>query len=105
MDLSGDIPKISHESIGKCEVGVLAALASNSVIVSGGSTLFFRFEERLQKEMEVLIGSNVTNNAHKDMTYLKDKYTKREQFKDTGLAIVRQKCVVEFQCRQFYNYS
>lgn len=105
LDYPG-IHKMAHESIGKCEVDVRAALASNAIIISGGSTLFSGFEERMHKEMEALIGGNVRINAHKDrinyswiggsvlasMTNLKDKYVTREQFKETGPAIVREKC-------------
>ena len=104
LDYPG-IHKMAHESIGKCEVDVRAALASNAIILSGGSTLFSGFEERMRKEMEALIGGNARINAHKDrinypwiggsvlasMTNLQDKYVTREQFKETGLAIVRQK--------------
>ena len=89
---------MAHESIGKCEVDVRVALPSNTIIASGGSTLFSGFEERMQKEMEVLIGDIVKINAHKSrincwwiegsvvafMTDVPDKCVTREQFKDTG---------------------
>ena len=104
LDYKG-IHKMAHESISKCEVDVCAALASNAIILSGGSTLFSGFVERMRKEMEALIGGSVKINAHKDrinypwiggsvlwsMTNLQDKCVTREQFKDTGPAIVRQK--------------
>ena len=104
LDYPG-IHKMAHESIGKCEVDVRAALASNAIIISGGSTLFSGFEERMQKELEVLTGGNVRTNAHKDrinyswiggsvlvsMTDLKDKYVTLEQFNETGPAIIREK--------------
>lgn len=104
---SPGIPKMVYDSFGKCEVDVRAALASNSIILSGGSTLFSGFEERLRKEMETLIGGNICIHAHKDrinypwiggsvlasLSDLKDKWITREHYKETGSAIVRQKCV------------
>lgn len=104
---SPGIPKLVHDSFGKCEVDVRAALASNSIILSGGSTMFSGFEERLRKELESLIGGNIRINAHNErvnypwiggsvlagLSALQDKWIKREQYKETGPGIVRQKCV------------
>lgn len=103
---SPGIHKLVYDSFGKCEDDVRAALASNSIILSGGLTLFPGFEERLRKEMETLIGGNICIHAHKDrinypwiggsvlasMSDLQEKWITREQYKETGPGIVRQKC-------------
>lgn len=101
------IHKMVQESFQKCEVDVRAALMSNAIILSGGSTLFPGFDERMRKEMEALIGGRVNIHAHKDrlnyawiggsvlasLSELQEKWITRDQYKETGPSIVREKCV------------
>ena len=104
---SPGVHKLVHDSFAKCEVDVRAAISSSSVILSGGNTLFAGFEERLRKELEPLIGGRPGVHAYKDrinhpwiggsvlasLSALDDKWITKDQFKETGPGIVRQKCV------------
>ena len=57
---SKDLANALKDSINKCDIDIQKQLYSNMVL-SGGSTLFFSFTERLYKEIEQIAGDNGEN--------------------------------------------
>ena len=101
------VHKMAQESYGKCEMDVRGAISNNKIILSGGCTMFAGFEERMRKEIEALMGVKPGILAHSarinspwiggsvlaQHSELDDKWITRDQYKETGAGIVRQKCV------------
>ncbi|MBD3193404.1 MAG: actin, cytoplasmic 2 [Candidatus Heimdallarchaeota archaeon] len=52
------LPEMIHQAINKCDVDIRRSLYSN-IVLSGGSTEFYGFKERLHKELSVMVPEGV----------------------------------------------
>jgi hypothetical protein len=102
------IHQLLYDSITKCDIDIRSDLYSN-VVLSGGSTMFKNYEERLQKELQDLVpvGKSVKISAPDDRKYsvfvggsilsslptFESMWITNEEFLEVGGNIANRKCM------------
>ena len=105
---SGGIHELTNTSILKCDVDIRKDLYSN-VVLSGGTTMFTGFSERLQKELSALAPATmkikviasperiydvwIGGSILASLTTFQKQWITKEEYDTEGPSIVHRKCL------------
>lgn len=106
MESSG-IPETIYNSIRECEEGISTELIAN-IVLSGGSTMFPGFAERMEAEIKQLIPPKITTKiiAPPDRKYsvwmggsilvspsaFQERWISKKEYDESGPIVVHKKC-------------
>ncbi|CAL6108009.1 Actin [Hexamita inflata] len=106
LEIEG-IHRLVFNSIQKCDVDIRAELFNN-ILLSGGSTCFKQYEERLKKEIQNLVqGQGTSIEAPDDRIYsvfvggsilsslptFESMWIKKDEFQEQGAVVANRKCI------------
>jgi len=101
------VHRLTFDSIMKCDVDIRKELYAN-VVMSGGSTMFPKIDERLKKELEALAPSSMTikiiapperkysvwigGSILSSLSTFEEMWITKDEYDESGPAIVHRKC-------------
>merc|ERR550532_1081002 len=101
------IHKLTYQSILKCDIDIRKDLYSN-VVLSGGSTMFVGLDERMEKEMKILVPASmkvkiiapperkysvwIGGSILSSLSTFAEMWVTKQEYDESGPSIVHRKC-------------